>query len=98
MTTKWNKGDYQLNSNGGNYMEYFKEHNKHMSVFRGAHANVAMVNATRLDDAALLARMEPLRVSLNMIEAGGSALPNDITDRSDLVPMWKVPRYKLSQN
>ena len=98
MTTKWNNGDYQLNSDGGNYMEYFKEHNKHMSVFRNVHANVAMVNATRLDDAALIERMEFLQVRRNTMETGGSDRPEDTMDWSSLVHVWKVAQHKLSQN
>ena len=98
MTMEWNNRDYQFDSNGGNSEGSFEQHNEHMRGFRKSHANVAMVNAPRLDEAALLERMRPLQVSRIMMETGGSALPNDTTDQSDLVPMWKVARYKLSQN
>ena len=98
MTTEWNNGDYRFDPNGGNGRSSFQEHNEHMREFRKSHADVAMVNGLRLDQAALLESMEPLQLSRTTIETGGSALPNDTTDRSPLVPMWKVARYKLSQN
>ena len=98
MAGERNNKDDQMNSDGGNYMEYFKEHNKHMSVFRNAHANVAMVNATRLDDAALIERMEFLQVRRNMTETGGSDRSEDTTDWSSIVHVWKVAQHKLSQN
>ena len=98
MAMKWNGKDYQFDPNGRNSRSSFKEHNKRMREFRRSHADVAMVNGPRLDETALLERMESLQVSRIMMETGGSALPNDTTDQSALVPMWKVARYKLSQN
>ena len=98
MTMKWNSRDYWLDSNGGNGRGSFEEHDERLREFRRSHADVAMVNGPRLDEAALLERMRPLRVHRSMMETGGSALPNDTTEQSALVPMWRVARYKLSQN
>ena len=98
MSMEWNDRDYRFDSNGGNGRGSFEEHDEYMREFRKSHANVAMVNGPRLDESALLERMRPLQVSRTMMETGGSALPNDTTDRSALVPMWKVARYKFSQN
>ena len=98
MTMKWNSRDYWFDPNGGNGRESFEEHNERMREFHSSHANVAMVNGPRLDEAALLERMQSLQVCHTMMETGGSALPNDTTDQSALVPMWKVAWYKLSQN
>ena len=69
-----------------------------MREFHRSHADVAMVNGVRLDEAAFLESLWPLQIRRTIMETGGSALPNDTTDRSPLVPMWKVARYKLSQN
>ncbi len=101
MTMEWNNRDYQFDfsgGNGGNGEGSFQQHNESMREFRRSHADVAMVNGPRLDESALMERMELLRVRHTMMETGGSALPNDTADRSPLVPMWKVARYKLSQN
>ena len=98
MTMEWINRDYRFDFNGGNGRGSFEEHNECMTEFRRSHADVAMVNGPRLDEAALIEGMEPLRVNRNMMETGGSPLPNDTADRSPLVPMWKVARYKLSQN
>ena len=98
MAMKWNSRDYQFDPNGGNGRGSFQEHNKRMREFRSSHANVVMVNGPRLGEAALLERMESLRIRRNMMETGGSRLLNGATDWSTLVPMWKVAGYKLSQN
>ena len=98
MTLEWNNGDYRFDPNGGNGRGSFEEHNEYMREFSRSHANVAMVNAPRLDDAALLERMESWQVSRNMMETGGSRLLNGLTDWAALVPALKLARYKLSQN
>ncbi len=98
MTMKWNSQNDRFDPDGGNGRESFEEHDERMREFRRSHADVAMVNEPRLDEATLLERMESLQVRRTMMEMGGSALPNDIMDRSALVPMWKVAGYKLSQN
>ena len=98
MVMKWNSKDYQFDPNGGNDGESFEMHNEYMREFHRSHADVAMVNGPRLGETALLERMKSLRVSCTIMETGGSALPNDTTDWLALVPMWKVARYKLSQN
>ena len=98
MTREWNNRNDRFDANGGHGRESYQEHNEHEREFRKSHANVAMVNEPRLGEAALIERMEPLQVSGNIIETGGSALPNDTTDQSPLVPMPKVARYRLSQN
>jgi len=94
---KWNNRNDRFDPNDGNGRDSFEQHNESMREFRGSHADVAMVNAPRLDEAAFLESMRPLQVRRTM-ETGGSSFPNDTTDRSALVPMWKVLRYKLSQN
>ena len=98
MTMKWNNRDYQVDPNGGNGNGSFEQHNERMREFHKSHADVTMINGPRLDEATHLESMEPLRVSRTIMETGGSALPNDTTDRSALVPVLKVARYKLSQN
>jgi len=98
MTREWNSRNDWFDPNGGNGRESFEEHNESMREFCRSHANVAMVNGPRLDESSLLERMESLQVSRTMMETGGTALPNDTTDQSALVPMWKVAGYRLSQN
>ena len=97
MTMEWNNRNDWFNPNGGNGRESFEEHNESMREFRMSHANVALVNGPRLDEAAYLDSLLFLRVNYTM-ETGGSALPDDTSDQSPLVPMWRVARYKLSQN
>ncbi len=98
MTMEWSNRDYRFDSNGGNGNSSFEQHNECMREFHRYHADVAMVNAPRLDKAALIESMEPLQVSRNMMETGGSWLTNGTMDWSALVPVLKVARYKLSQN
>ena len=98
MTMKWNSRNDWFDPNGGNGRESFEEHNESMREFRRSHADVAVVNGPRLDEAALLERMGSLQVSHTMMETGGSRLLNDTTDWSALVPVLKVAGYKLSQN
>jgi len=98
MRMEWNNRNDRFDSNGGNGKGSFEQHDELMRGFRRSHANVATVNGPRLDEAALLERMESLQVRHTIMETGGSALPNDTTDQSALVPMWKVAWYKLSQN
>jgi len=97
MTMEWNNRDYQFDPNGGNGNGSFEQHNEGMREFRKSHANVAMVNEPRLDKASFLDSLLFLRVNY-VVETGGSALPDDTTDWSALVPMWKVAQYKLSRN
>ena len=97
MAMKWNSRNDRFDLNGGNGSGSFEEHDERAREFRRSHADVAMVNAPRCDESALLERMLYLRVNY-VTETGGSALPSDTTDRSALVPVWKVARYKLSQN
>ncbi len=66
--------------------------------FRRSHADVAMVNGSKLTEAALFENLRSLRIHCNMMETGGSALLNGTTDWSALVPVLKVAGYKLSQN
>jgi len=98
MTMKWNSRNDWFDPNGGNGRESFKKHDESMREFRRSHANVAMVNGPRLDEAALLERMESLQVSRTIMETGGSRLLNGTMDWSALVPVLKVAGYKLSQN
>jgi len=85
MTMKWNN------------RESFQEHHERMRGFRRSHADVALANGSRLDKASFLESLLFLRVNY-VVETGGSALPDDTSDRSALVPIWKVAQYKLSQN
>lgn len=98
MTTKWNNREYRFETNSENGNGYFQEHNERMRQFRGAHANIAMVNAPRLDEPALLESMERLQARCTIRETGGSRLAGGTTDWSALVPVLKVAQYKLSQN
>ena len=97
MTIERNNRDYRFDSNDGNGRGSFQEHDERMREFRKSHADVAMVNGPRLDKASFLESLLFLRVNY-VVETGGSAFPKDTTDRSALVPVWKVARYKLSQN
>ncbi len=97
MTTEWNNRNDRFDPNGGNGNGSFEQHNGSMREFRRSHANVAMVNEPRLDKASFLESLLFLRVNY-VVETGGSALPDDTTDQSPLVPMGKVAQYKLSQN
>ncbi len=97
MAMEWNNRNDWFDPNGGNGRESFEEHNESMREFRRSHADVALANGPRLDEAAYLDSLLFLRVNYTM-ETGGSVLPNDTSDQSPLVPMWKVARYKLSQN
>lgn len=98
MRMERNNRNDRFDSKGGNGKGSFEQHDERMREFRRSHANIAMVNGTRLDESALLEKMEPLQVRRIMMETGGSRLPNGTTDWSALVPVWKVARYKLSQN
>lgn len=76
----------------------FQEHDKDMRKFRSSHVDVAMVNAPGCDEIALLEGMRPLRIHYAMMETGGLKLLGSTTDWSALVPVFRVARYKLSQN
>ena len=97
MTMEWKNRDYWFNPSGGNSSGSFQEHDRQMREFRTSHAKVALVNGPRLDEATFLENLLFLRVNYIM-ETGGSALPEDITDQSPLVPIWKVANYKVSIN
>ena len=64
----------------------FEKNDERMREFRRSQADVAMVNAQRLDEPTLLERMESLQVHRTMMETGGSRLPNGTTNWSALVP------------
>lgn len=98
MAMVWNTRSDGLNSSGGNGSNRFQEHNERMTELRRSHANVAMVNGPRCDEAAFLASLPPLQVRRITMETGGSRLLNGTSDWSALVPVLKVARYKLSQN
>jgi len=76
----------------------FGEHNENMKEFRRAHGDIALVNAPRYGEPAILARTEPLQLKDIIIEAGGTGFLDDAMNRSAYVPVPKVARYKLSQN
>ncbi len=98
MTMEWNNRDYRFDFNGGSGNSSLEQHNERMREFRRSHADVAMVNGQRLDEAAFLESLRLWRVHRTMMETGGSALLNGTTDWSALVPVLKVAGYKLSQN
>ena len=75
-----------------------KEHVDRMGTFRESHADVPMVNAPRRDGSALLEDTWPLQVPHTMMETGGSRGYVSAEDWSAFVPLWRVARYKLSQN
>ncbi len=97
MSMEWNNRDDQSDPSDGNVKGCFEKHAERMREFRRSHADVAMVNRPRLDEVAYLDSLLFLRVNYIM-ETGGSALPDDTSDQSPLVPIWRVARYKLSQN
>ena len=76
----------------------FQEHNEYMREFRKAHAAVALVNAPRYGESAILARTEPLQLKDIIIEAGGTGFLDNAMNWSTYIPMPKVARYKLSQS
>lgn len=92
-----NRNDY-FDSNSGNSKSPFQEHNERMREFRSSHADVVLMNGQRLDKAGLLETTEPLRLRYPIGETGGARLLGGIIDWSELVPMLKVTRYKLSQS
>ena len=98
MVMKWNSRNDRFDLDGGNGWESFQEHNVSMREFRSSHADVAMVNGPRRHEAAFLESLPPLGIRCITMETGGSALPNDTTDQSALVLIWKVALNKLSQN
>ncbi|MFC1931067.1 hypothetical protein ACFLXJ_02560 [Chloroflexota bacterium] len=98
MAIERNNRTHQFNPNGENSNGSFQEHDRQMRGFRTPHADIALVNGSRLDKAALIQRMEPLQGFRTMMETGGSVLPEITTDWSALVPVQRVARYKLSQN
>ena len=98
MTDKWSNRNKRIESNGGCSSVPFDEHNGHMREFCRSHADVTMVNAPRCDKAVSLRSMRFLRVCCTMLGTGGSALRDDMADRSALVPLLRVARYKLTHN
>ena len=97
MAMEWNNRNDRFDHNGGNSRGSFQEHDRRMREFRTSHADVTLVNEPRPDEASFLESLLFLRVNYVM-ETGGSTLPDDTSDQSPLVPIWKVARYKLSQN
>ena len=91
-----NRDQFDLNSGHGR--DSFQEHDERIRGFRRSHAEVAMVNAPRCDQATLIESMELLPVSRTMVETGGSRFLSGTADWSALVPVPKVARYKLSKN
>ncbi len=98
MAMERNSRRDQFDLSGGNSKEHFQKHSELMRQFRQSHADVAMVNGLRCDESALLESMRPLQVRCTMMKTGGSRLFTGTTGWSALVPLWKVARYKLSQN
>ena len=88
----------QFDLNGGHGGGSFQEHDERIRGFRRSHAEVAMVNAPRCDQATLIERKQPLHVSHPVTETGGSRFLSGTADWSALVPVLRVARYKLPQN
>lgn len=97
MTTELNNRTHPFNPDGENSNGTFQEHDSQMQRFRTSHADVALVNRPRPDEATFLESLLFLKVNYVM-ETGGSALPDGVFDQSPPVTMRKVARYKLSQN
>ena len=88
MTMEWNS-----------HRAIFPKHNDYMRAFRRAHAGVAMGNNMRQNEPGLLERTRPLPANrVIMAETGGARFLSDITDRSALIPVLKVAKYKLTSN
>ena len=98
MVTGWNNGNTWFNPNNRNEQSSFAEHTERMRKFQDSHAGVTLVNGSRLDESALLGRMEPLLVRGPLIETGGIRLPKGVVYWSPLVSVAKVAQYRLSQN
>jgi len=98
MTMERNNRDYRFALNSLNGKDSFQEHNDRMREFRRAHAAVALVNAPRYGESAILARTEPLQLKDIIIEAGGTGFLDNAMNWSAYVPVPKVAGYKLSQN
>ena len=98
MVMRWNSRNDRFDLNGEIVWESFQEHNGYMREFRSSHADVVMVNGPRRHEAAFLESLPPLGVRCFTMETGGAALPNDTTDQSNLVLIWKVALYKLSES
>ena len=54
MTIEWNNRTYRFNPNGGNSDSSLYEHDRQMREFRRSHADIALVNGPRFDEAAFL--------------------------------------------
>lgn len=96
--TMGRKNRDQFDLNGGHGRGSFQEHDERIRGFRRSHAEVAMVNAPRCDEATLIESMELLPVSRPVTETGGSRFLSGTADWATLVPVLRVARYKLSQN
>ena len=97
MTMEWNNRDYQFDGNGESSNSSFQEHDRQMREFRTSHANIALVNGPRPDEADSLENLLFLRINY-VTETGGARPFSDTDDWSVLVPLSKVPGYKLSPN
>ena len=94
MTMEWKNRDYRF---GRNSRGSFQEHNRQMRQFRSSHADVALANGQRPDQAAYLEGLLFLRVNY-LEETGGSMLPNGAFNGASLVPMRRVAGYRLANN
>lgn len=75
----------------------FPVHDKDMRSFRQAHGSVALVNAPKRNEPVSLKNTLPL-VVISEMEPGGTRLHDRAVDWSVLVPISRVPHYKLWQN
>ena len=87
MITNWNDNSAS-----------FGEHNENMKEFRRVHAAVALINAPKYGESAILARTEPLQLKDIIIYAGGTRFLDNAMSWSAFVPVPTVAQYKLSQN
>ncbi len=76
----------------------FREHSEDMRKFRGAHTDIAMVNARRHGQSAVLEKTRPVRPGRIMRQTGGSKSSAGVADWLALVPVPGVAQYKLVPN
>ena len=72
MATERNNRTYRFNPNGRNSGSSFQEHDRQVREFRASHAEVALVNGPRLNEAAFLDSLLFLRINYVMETGGGS--------------------------
>ncbi len=95
MNKEWDNRNEGFGHKDATGRRYPKNHNALMKEFRGFHDDVALVNAPRLDQAALLESMSPLQVRYHLLVTGESRFHGNL-ELSSFMPLMKIARYKLS--